>query len=249
LGILVGTILPVHFVNFRYVIVMAYFLVLIAAYGLSAAFAARSSLLRKMAPIILVIVCGWSLIRGADLTYQMIHDSRYELATWLQQNVSPGDRIGYYGAAQKLPHMRPDVTLVPAEGLCNLEAWRSLDAPHFVLIVPQQHFEIVHEWSLTERVYQSLSDGSLGYERILGLQTRSLFSKRPVPFVNPPVEVFVKKNHRVTLGNNHSHRTETKPVLAGVEGWLGLGVRRPPGLVLNVNRLRDAKLCGDDIYS
>ncbi len=205
LGIWLGVIIPVRFVMFRFVIIMAYALAFFAAYALSAALSVRRPAFHRAAQLCLVIVCGWSFVRGADLTYQMIYDSRYEAADWLRRNARSGDRIGYYDHPFKLPPLNSEVVTAPMPGqLISSRVWPPHQvAPEFIMVIPIQPFESSDEWALPDDTYQALRDGSLGYQQILGLQTRSLFSRRPVTFVNPPVKVFVRKDHLARLADKH----------------------------------------------
>ena len=236
LGILIGTILPIHFVQFRYVMIIGYIVTFFAAYALSAALSTKQPLFSKMAPILLAFVCVWSLIRGMDLTYQMIEDSRYAMATWFRENAKPGDRVGWYGAAQKLPALEAEIVSVSVEHLCSREAWKAPQSPEFVVVIPQQQFELLHEWTLPETVYQRLVDGSLGYQRVLWGHTRSLFSKRPISFVNPPVQVFVKKELRPGIIKSWENPGPVESLFAPLEKWLNIQAKRPPGLVRNLAR-------------
>ncbi len=236
LGILVGTILPIHYVTFRYVMTIAYILTFFSAYALSVALVSEQPLVRKMTPLLLALLCVWSFIRDADLTYQMIKDSRYELAAWFRDNAKPGDRVGWYGAAQKLPALEAGIVSFSMEGWCSREAWESPLAPEFVVVIPQQQFEMIHEWSLPETIYRRLADGSLGYQRILWSQTRSLFSKRPLSFVNPPVQVFAKKVSLPALFKSDGNLSPARPVLDPVEKLLNMRAERSQGLVRNERR-------------
>ena len=242
-ALFVVTILPVHFVMLRYVLIIAYVLMLFAAFGVRSLAADHTGRWRPaIAPLLLLLTVGWSLTRGLDLTNQMVHDSRYRLGEWLQSHARPGDRIGYFGAPQKLPPLSSELMTVPVEGFCTPAAWSSAQAPEFVILIPQQHFEMVHEWSMPERVYRALEDGSLGYQRVLRVQARSLFSTRPVPFVNPPVQVFVRNDRLSQIPQADRDTQPQRPVFGGLEDRLGLGAHAPAGLVWNPRRARRCKL-------
>jgi len=181
-GVLLLVVAPVRFVLFRHVMVIAYVLSLLAAYGLSR--------IPKpgVAGLGCMLVCGWCLIRGADLTWQMLRDPRYEAAAWLSRNVRAGDRVAYFGKDDtwKLPALPPQARWI--EGIEQ--------RPEFVLLIPNQDFESEHEVSVSAQTYAALNDGSLGYQKVLEIQTASLFASRPVSFVNPPVKVYARKNRR-----------------------------------------------------
>lgn len=194
LGILGLVILPVRFVLLRFVLVIAYILALYAAYGLATLMQSSRRRARQVALAGVLLACGWALLRGGDLTYQMLRDSRYDLARWLQRNAKAAHTVGYYGAPQKLPPLDAAITTLPMPDQLGARAGATAVDPEFVLIIPQFSFEPVHEWALAEETYQALLRGDTGYERVLVLQTKSLFQKRPIPFVNPPVQVFVRQD-------------------------------------------------------
>jgi len=174
LGVGIGVLAPVRFVLFRFVFVMAYVLALYAARALASG---------PRAIPLAILGCGWALLRGGDLTYQMIGDSRYAASAWLRLHARPGDRVGYYGSPFKLPHLEPGVATVrmPAP-----------EQPQFIVSMPIQHYEGEHERELADETWRRLHDGTLGYRLALQVHTRSLFRRRPVSFVNPPVTVFVR---------------------------------------------------------
>jgi len=194
-ALLLGVIVPVRFVLLRFVIVMAYLLAFLAARGIVTLMDGRGW--RRWGQASLLIACAWPLLRGADLTYQMLNDSRYEAAQWFQRNSKPGDRVGYYGDASKLPRLPADVITAPMPGQISSPRVSGplANRPEFVVVTPVESFDPVHEFTLPPAAYAALRDGSMGYQQLLGIQTRSLFARRPITFVNPPVKVFVRKDH------------------------------------------------------
>jgi hypothetical protein len=123
----------------------------------------------------------------------MMRDSRFEMAAWLERNAQPGDTVGYYGAAPKLPALAAGIVTVrgPHEDPDTTEvgSW-----PHFLLLIPQMEIERDHEWTLPERRYKELTEGIWPYDLMLATQTPSLLSERLVPAVNPRVRVFVRRD-------------------------------------------------------
>ncbi|MFN2399261.1 MAG: ArnT family glycosyltransferase [Gemmatimonadaceae bacterium] len=210
LGIPLAIVLPARNVEFRYVIPAAYTLAFFAAYALSELFEARSRGLRRIAPVAVALVCGWSLLRAADLTNQMIHDSRYELADWIRQHAAPDDRVAYFGSPLKLPPLEKHVRVEPAPWQTVYKEPPPMGSPDIILVIPQQWFETVHEWTLPDSIYRALNDGSLGYKPVLLLQTRSLFSRRAIPYVNPPVRVFARVGRHGNRNLRPSERQRTK---------------------------------------
>lgn len=204
LAMILGIILPVRFVQFRFVFITAYVLAIFAAYGISTILRNKDRVISGLAWVGLFIVVTFALARGLDLTYQMVFDSRYFMAEWFQEQAKPGDRVGYYGSPLKLPALDKDIETIPMPGQSYLNTNPEImnDPPEFVVIIPQQDFEPVHEWTLSAEDYQSLVDGTMGYERVVHYKTRSLFPDQPVTFVNPNLQIFVKNDHIESPGEN-----------------------------------------------
>jgi 4-amino-4-deoxy-L-arabinose transferase-like glycosyltransferase len=234
LATIVLTILPVHFVNIRYVLVPCYVLLLFSGATASALFSVKSPILRAASSCILALALAWSFLRAGDLTRQMREDTRNSLAVWMSLYARDGDLVAYWGAAQKLPRVPLDLRFVEADRECDAAFWEGAEAPAFALLIPQQHFEMRHEWSLADERFEALSDGRLGYELVYRDDGVGWFARRPIPFVNPPVRVFARRL-RV---NEISDRVDKQPrrVLATAEEWIGLTPGAPAGLVPNPER-------------
>jgi hypothetical protein len=156
-------------------------------------------------------IIGVGLLRGADLTYAMINDSRYTAAAWLEPRTRIGDRIEYFGIAEKLPPLKQGVVTdraIPYLGPlqrpridedveCEIrQGWKER-MPKYVIIIPDFHSssEVPDNVSCPPRIYQGLLDGSLGYHLAADFQTPSLlpWARRPsidYPVVNPPIRIF-----------------------------------------------------------
>jgi hypothetical protein len=201
LGLLVGVILPVRLVLFRYVLPAAWILTLFSASAVRALLPAGPlhlrvgpTLARGATVIVIAVSVGWSLLRGLDLTGQMLRDSRFEAGAWLERNAQPGDTVGYYGAAAKLPALAAGIVTLPGphedpDAEAEVHSW-----PEFILLIPQLEIERDHEWTLSEQRYTELTQGVWPYDLMLATQAPSLFSERLVPGVNPRVRVFVRRD-------------------------------------------------------
>lgn len=202
LAILIGVILPVRFIRIRFLLSAAYVLALFAGAGLGALAALlqrrsaepRTTSARAAAPAwaAFLVIIAWSVVRGADLTWQMLNDSRGQVEVWLRQNARAGDRVGYYGAPRKLPPLAPGVVSEPgpwADDGGAPDHW-----PEFLVIIPQQVFEIEHEWNLSDEHYGELASGVWPYRPWLAVQGKRLFEERPIHWVNPPVRLFVRRD-------------------------------------------------------
>jgi hypothetical protein len=134
----------------RYVLPAGFLLALFAGYATSQIWESRSLAVRALLAILAVVALGLNLLRGIDLTYAMLHDSRWEAAAWLAERTDSGDLIEYFGASQKLPPLERGVVTDRAteyRGLFNvhrvdaakveeiLERWRGRK-PKFVIVMP-----------------------------------------------------------------------------------------------------------------
>jgi len=190
-GLIAGVIVPARFLQLRFVMVVAYVLAFSAADLIARGLARPRALPRSVAVVAVVMIVAAAGIRGTDLTYQMLRDSRYTAANWLRNVIRPSDRVGHFALAHNLPSLppgvrtaslRPDRLLTLADG----------DAPEFIISMPLQDFEPLHEQSLADSMFDRLLDGSLGYRQAALIQTPSLFRRRPASFVNPPVRIFIR---------------------------------------------------------
>jgi hypothetical protein len=236
------TIVPISFVNIRYVLIPAHILAIFAGYGLNAAFASHNLRLRRVAPWLVVLIAGWSLVRGLELTYLMRNDGRVPASEHLRRWTRAGDTIGYWGGRRALPAMSADVAYEDSRALCSRAQWASDDAPEFLYVMPIQHFQTDHPWDLSDSIYEALLDGSLGYDLVYEGQTRGLSTRRPIPFVNPPVRIFARSDIRADRGVEPVF-DRPQPLLADVERMLGVEARPPRGLIYNTNEPRISPPC------
>src|SRR5262245_50361617 len=61
----------------------------------------RGAFLRPAWIPVLVILCGWRLLIGADLTYAQYHETRSAASKRFNAHAWPGDRVEYFGIAQQ----------------------------------------------------------------------------------------------------------------------------------------------------
>jgi len=195
----------------RYVMPATFVLGLFAARGVTVALGA-TGVLRAAAGA----AAGWivlaGVLRGTDLTYQMIRDSRYETTAWLESRLEPGDRLDFFGPDAKLPWMPEGVVFDRAneylgavsppnrgpEGVREIRARWAQQPPDVILVLPDVSSREgePHNATLPPEVYSELLAGSLGYELAHLFHTPRLFPWLPTPeldypSVNPPIRVFV----------------------------------------------------------
>jgi hypothetical protein len=206
-------ILPAGIVVLRYLLPLALLISAFAAYGLMEM---RRSRLRPLWIPVFVILCGWQLIVGADMTYAQYNDTRYEAAAWFERLGVPGSRVEYFGAPETMPGLPAGVSSGPVAGRIQWEGefdhgpavleYLSKKGPEYVAIIPDW---TIPDWTSKpgmERsadcpleVYDKLREGAIGYTEAAYFPSRSLFRWRlrpPLdnPSVCPPVRIFARND-------------------------------------------------------
>ncbi|HJU90502.1 MAG TPA: glycosyltransferase family 39 protein [Gemmatimonadaceae bacterium] len=170
----------------------------------------REDIWRRLATAGAALVIGLGLLRGLDLTAAMLQDSRYAAARWVVANLQSGDRIDYFGPAQKLPPLPAAVSSEQAlpylggparQALGEPEAeqvrrrWRE-NPPAAVLVIPDYRASTLpYGGAMPPAIYDELNNGSLGFALDTLVQSRPLFPwvRRPAldyPTVNPPIRIY-----------------------------------------------------------
>jgi hypothetical protein len=197
----------------RYVLPVAFTLAFFAARFLTVAMGARMRPARVAAMAAAVFVVGVGLLRGVDLTYAMMNDSRYTAAAWLAPRTPPGTRIEYFGESGLLPPLDGSVTTTrsaPYFGAVSraqrdaaaVEAiragWRGRK-PDFIILLPDHSSRPGEPYNFTcpPEVYRGLLAGEYGYRLAAMFETPPLLPwvRRPsldYPSVNPPIRIFAR---------------------------------------------------------
>ncbi len=223
-------LLPVHFVMFRFVLPLTWLLALYAGIGFDALLGSRRPAVARSTVVVAILSLSWLLVRDLDLTWQMVRDARYEAGEWLTQHAA-GEPLGYYGAVRKLPPLPGSTEFVPLYGNCTADQWAN--APDVIFISPQQHFATIREWEISDEIWDAITSGRLGYELVWLSPNRGLFSRLPVPFVNPPIRIFMREAAAGSLPAG-ARQTEYQPaLLENFEPALFPWTKPPRGLVTN----------------
>lgn len=194
IGVVLLVLVPARYVLLRFMLVIGYPLVFFAAFAVREAW--ERPRWRTAAIAAFAIAAGWAVVRGADLTWQMLRDPRYEVAAWLHRTARPGDRVLHYENPRGLPALDAGVQNIWMKPPRSYEYQHDGHDPEFVVLIPYELFpsDPEHETNLSEEDYRRLRDGSLGYRQVMRLQTARLFQRRPLPFVNPLVQVFERED-------------------------------------------------------
>lgn len=203
-GHLVLTIFPIRHMMFRYVLFVAAGLFLLAARTLVLLWRMRQGTWLGVG-LLSAAAYGWLLIFGAEVAYQMLMDARYKAGEWIAGNFKPGDKVGYYGSPDQLPHIPEWVEARRAPLPASLPAdWLQTNQFDWLFVIPDfssrsngaaapfRDTGLPRSRFLPESTYQQIVDGSLGYREVAKFETRSL-TGRPLkflPWINPPVTIY-----------------------------------------------------------
>jgi hypothetical protein len=152
----------------------------------------------RMAAVALAVVYGGGRVLALDAL--MLKDSRYAVENWLVEHAAPHERIAAVGFSVYLPRASKVFWNRIDETVEALEA----EKPHFV-IINTAYSQRGEPGSRARALYDSLSSGRAGYERVLQYRTRLRWSPlnwerrfsreledefSNLTKVNPPIEVF-----------------------------------------------------------
>lgn len=195
----------------RYVMPAAYALALFAGYAVRELLEARPAAIRVTGAVVAGMTVMLAALRGVDLTWAMMHDSRYAAAAWLREHGTPGDRLEFFGSMQKEPPMEAWLTSdwavtylggnvkAPRDSATVatiLRGWRDRH-PRFVSLVPDYTSYPGEPFaaSCPPEIHALLEAGTIGYRRVAFFQSPPLLPwvRRPpldYPTVNPPIRIY-----------------------------------------------------------
>jgi 4-amino-4-deoxy-L-arabinose transferase-like glycosyltransferase len=207
-------ILPTGIAPMRYLLPLTLILDAFAAF---AVISLNRSRWRLVWVPLLILLCGWRLLIGVDLSYAQYHDTRYSASAWLMESARSGNRLEYFGAPETLPHLSSEIITRPVAGRTQwvgetghgpaLLRYLAEEGPEYVIIIPDWTSRPGMERSADcpPEVYAALIDGNIGYTQAAYFPPRSLLGgvlSRPAldnPSVCPPVRLFAR-NEKVSRG-------------------------------------------------
>jgi 4-amino-4-deoxy-L-arabinose transferase-like glycosyltransferase len=196
-------------------VVVRYFLPLTLLVDAFAAFALmnlRSSRLRLFFIPALVILYGWRLLLGVDLSYAEYNDPRYPAAQWLEAHARSGDTTEYFGAREVMP---PLPVTIPSRRIAGRVDWErdrghgprilaylATKGPAYIAIIPDVTSENWMERSgdCPPEVFQALLNGSTPYSLAAYFPSPSILPawlRRPHldnASLAPPVRIFARND-------------------------------------------------------
>jgi hypothetical protein len=192
-GHIVLVLIPARTTLLRYILPMAFIVCLFAACALAAGLNA-GRWKRRLSRAAAMAICGWLAAFDFDLTYQMLRDSHYNAALWLDRNARSGDRVGTVAATASLPRMKDGLRyfLMIRENLTP-EKIRE-HRPEFIVIMPDWTTPKngIHPRWFPQATYALLANGELGYRLAARFQTPAWIPGQILdyPTVNPPIEIY-----------------------------------------------------------
>ncbi len=198
-------------VQLRYVLPLAFSLAFFAARGVILALPLRRPWLAAGMALVAAGAMGLNFLRGADLTYAMLRDSRYDAAAWLAPRTASGARIEYFGPTQKLPPLERGAVAERAilylgairkastgpDAVAEIVAGWAARQPRFIISMPDHSSPVGFPDSATcpPAIVDGLREGKLGYQLAARFETPPLLPwvRRPAldyPSVNPPIQIF-----------------------------------------------------------
>jgi hypothetical protein len=204
--------LSARVVQLRYFLPPAFVLAVFAGGAMYAASRSQTRILRNIALAAASFALVLGLFRGANLTVEMLDDSRHDATAWLAASLPPGSRLDFFGPYEKLPHLPPGVAferaieyygaLVPPAldapaAAAVARRWRT-SPPDAVIIIPDYLSAPGSEigGACPPAVFDALMSGELGFELAAKFTATRLvpFVGRPpldYPTVSPPIWIFV----------------------------------------------------------
>jgi hypothetical protein len=218
----------------RYLLPMGFLLAFFPARTVVHSWNSRSPVTRLILTLLAGGILLVGLLRGIELTYEMIYDSRYAAAAWLEPRIEPGDLIEYFGSSQKNPPLKPGVIMKTAIGYYGMDVRPRVDEkavqevlqewkekrPKFLIIMPDHTSPPGVPYSNTcpPQIYEGLLKGTMGYRLVAYFQTPPLFPwiQRPAldyPTVNPPIRIFLRED------TDHTIRLNPAVTYQTITGW------------------------------
>jgi hypothetical protein len=155
-------IAPVLSTWLRYALPITLLLAPFGGYAL-AELAARSSFGRAVTGAALL----YSLAYAASVDVLLLNDSRYEVESWLRENVAPGETIAYMGPEYYLPR----VNEMGGRRLRPTESVLARQSPDF-LVVNAEFAERFEPGSREHELFEHLAAGRAGYALVFEHQSR-----------------------------------------------------------------------------
>ncbi|GEM_PF-4899877 len=204
LALFVLVLMPVRFVQLRFVFPWALVLACFAGRAVAAAWQAGPRPVGWVVAAVALFGGTYNLGRGADLARTMYRDSRYEAAAWLNAQMQTGQRLEIFGEPMRMRHfplLRDGVGLVVSE--VKPQPGNGRLVGDFVMLTGDDlgRSRMCPRW-----VRDGLFDGSLGYHKAAEFQSPSYWPHSREFTVNPRVVFFQRRAGRDSAGARESNK-------------------------------------------
>ncbi len=192
LGILMwaAIVAPVRFVLPRFTLITSYLFAFVAAYGAAAGLAASRRWLRILTTVVFAAGVVWAGLYAADLTQQMLNDSRVTLVQEMRPLLQPGDRVATPNLDGPWNFPRLDSSLsfeaLPRQGAMLTELPET-NRPEFILIITTHEKIEQGDEFLDPALYEKLVAGEMGYQVVVDQRPANWFGRSMFTSVNPRV--------------------------------------------------------------
>jgi hypothetical protein len=197
LGILMcaAIVAPVRFVLPRFTLITSYLFAFVAAYGAAAGLAASRRWLRMLTGVVFAAGVVWAGLHAADLTQQMLNDSRVALVQQMRPLLRPGDRVATPNLDGPWNFPRLDSSLsfdtLPRQGAMLTELPKT-NRPEFILIITTHEKIEQGDEFLDPALYEKLVEGEMGYQVVVDQRPAYWFGRSMFTAVNPRVIVLMR---------------------------------------------------------
>ncbi len=215
LASLLGLFAAAGYVVLRYYLPLVPVVDAFAAYGV---LGLRQTVLRALWLPLLLVLCAYRAMIGIDLGWAQLHETRLEAGAWLTQHARAGERVEYFGSAQKLPPLSADVVSRRVGGQvlwkgrsghgAETLAYLRGEGPEYVLLIPDWTTPpgSDHSADCPPEVRAALAGGTAGYREVAHFEAAPLLPHwlaRPRldnPSVAPPVRIFARDDVAARVG-------------------------------------------------
>jgi len=185
----------VRFVLPRFTLITSYLFALVAAYGAAAGLAASRRWVRIITGIVFAAGVVWAGLHAADLTQQMLNDSRYAVVEQMHPLLRPGDRVATPNLDGPWNFPRLDSSLsfeaLPRQ-TAMLTELPETNRPEFILIITTHEKIEQGDEFLDPALYEKLVGGEMGYQVAVDQRPAYWFGRSMFTAVNPRVIVLIR---------------------------------------------------------
>jgi hypothetical protein len=181
------TLAMLNFFRARFVMQLALVLALFAGPALGALWASATARNRLLL-IPLAVIGLYSFARGAEITYLMLRDTRYDAEAWMRQDVAPGTDVEVYTETVYLPRFPSHVQVHERPFTESVVAGVVDRSPDLIVMTSAHHRQLepgTPEAALAARLLR----GDFGYRPVRTFRREPVIARRMIPTLSPEIVV------------------------------------------------------------